>query len=72
MKNGIKFFKKSSFNRIYFTTEDLEDLNIIKKNYDLIEEYDFREIINKYNLENSIICINFKESKRGKVLSKNE
>ena len=28
-------------------TEDLEDLNLIKKNYDIIEQYDFKEIINR-------------------------
>ena len=46
-------------------TEDLEDINIIQKNYDLIEKYDFREIINKYYLENSIISLIFKNDKGG-------
>ncbi len=51
-------------------TEDLEDINIIQKNYDLIEKYDFREIINKYYLENSIISLIFKNDKEVRVLSR--
>ena len=44
-------------------TEDLEDLNLIKKNYDIIEQYDFKEITNKYNLNESIIALIFKNKK---------
>ena len=51
-------------------TEDLEDINLIKKNYDLIEEYDFRDIINKYYLKNSIVSLIFKNSNEIRVLSK--
>ena len=51
-------------------TEDLEDINLIKKNFDLIEEYDFREIIDKYYLENSIISLIFKNDKEIRVLSR--
>ena len=29
-------------------TEDLEDLDIIKSKFDSIEQYEFKEIINKY------------------------
>ena len=32
-------------------TEDLEDLNLIKNKYEYLEKYDFKEIINKYNLK---------------------
>ena len=32
-------------------TEDLEDLNFIKGKFEIIEEYDFKEIIDKYNLK---------------------
>ena len=32
-------------------TEDLEDINLIKSKYEFIEEYDFKEITNKYNLK---------------------
>ena len=51
-------------------TEDLEDLNLIKDKYELIEEYDFKEIINKYNLSDSIIALIFKEKNQTRVLSK--
>ena len=51
-------------------TEDLEDLNLIRKNYIDIENYDFKKIIEKYFLDNSIIAIFFKDEKKIKVLSK--
>src|SRR5210317_1413583 len=51
-------------------TEDLEDLNLIRKNYSEIENYDFENIIKKYSLDNSIIAIFFKDEKEIKILSK--
>ena len=51
-------------------TEDLEDLNFIRKNYSEIENYDFDNIIKKYSLDNSIIAIFFKDEKEIKILSK--
>jgi hypothetical protein len=51
-------------------TEDLEDLNLIRKNYSEIENYDFEYIIKKYSLDNSIIAIFFKGKKEIKILSK--
>ena len=51
-------------------TEDLEDISLIKKNYDLIEEYDFKEIIDKYYLDNSIISLIFKNDNEVRVLSR--
>ena len=36
-------------------TEDLEDLNLIRKNYLEIENYSFKQIIEKYSLDNSIV-----------------
>ena len=51
-------------------TEDLEDLNLIRKNYPEIENYDFENIIKKYSLQNSIVAIFFKDEKEIKVLSK--
>ena len=51
-------------------TEDLEDINFIKNKFDLIEEYDFREIIKKYDLENSIIALLFVNDKNIRLLSK--
>jgi hypothetical protein len=51
-------------------TEDLEDLNLIRKNYLEIENYDFKKIIQKYSLENSIVAIFFKNESKIKILSK--
>jgi hypothetical protein len=51
-------------------TEDLEDLNLIRKNYSEIENYDFENIIKKYSIDNSIVAIFFKDEKKIKILSK--
>ncbi len=50
--------------------EDLEDLKIIKDKYEYIEKYDFKEISNKYYLENSIIALVFKKGKDIRILSR--
>ena len=50
--------------------EDLEDLNIIQKNYKSIEDYNFKDLIKKYDLEDYIIAIIFKNGNELKVLSK--
>mgnify|MGYP001453974442 CR=1 FL=1 len=51
-------------------TEDLEDLSIIKKNYNIIENYNFKDIIRKYYIENSIIALFFKNDQEIRILSK--
>jgi len=51
-------------------TDDLEDLNLIKNKFDNIEQYNFREITNKYNLEHSIIALIFRNEKEVRVLSR--
>ncbi len=51
-------------------TEDLEDLDIVMKQFDTIEEYDFREVIDKYSLEDSIIALIFKNENEVRVLSR--
>ena len=51
-------------------TEDLEDINLIKKNYDEIEKYNFAEIVNKYNLSDSIITLIFKNQNNIRILSR--
>ncbi len=51
-------------------TEDLEDLNLIKKQYDLIEQYDFKEITSKYYLDDSIIALIFINQKTTRILSR--
>ena len=50
--------------------EDLEELNLIQQNFKNIENYDFLEIIKKYDLKDYIITIFFKKDKELRVLSK--
>ncbi len=51
-------------------TEDLEDINLIKDRYEFIEEYDFKEITDKYFLNDSIIALFFKSKNDVRVLSR--
>ena len=62
--------KKTYLIEYILPTEDLEDLDKIKKNYENIEEYDFKEIISKYNLNHSIITLIFMNDKGMRVLSR--
>ena len=45
-------------------SEDLEDINLLRQNYEFIEDYDFKDITKKYSLENSIIALIFKKFER--------
>ena len=51
-------------------TEDLEDLNLVKKNIKNLENFEFREIVKKYNIENYIISIFFIGSEQTRLLNK--
>ncbi len=51
-------------------TEDLEDFDTIKENALVIENYDFKKIIEKYFIDHSIVALIFKDSDKIKVLSK--
>ena len=51
-------------------SEDLEDLSLIKQNLNSLETYDFKEIIKKYDLNNYIISLIFKNNNEIRVLSK--
>ena len=51
-------------------SEDIEDLNSIQQNAALIEDYDFMNLINKYELKDYIISIIFKNDNKINVLSK--
>ncbi len=62
--------KKNYLIQYILPTEDLEDLNIIRNNRLEIENYDFKKIIDKYFLVNSIVAIFFRDKKEIKVLSK--
>ena len=68
--NWNKTTKKYHLISYILPTEDLEDLRLIKSNYELIEKYDFKEIIKKYFLDNSIIMLIFKNEQNVRILSK--
>ena len=51
-------------------TEDLEDLYLIKKNIKNLENFEFSQIVKKYNLENYIVSIFFINSDQTRLLSK--
>ena len=51
-------------------TQDLDDFNLIKRNINNLEAYDFKEIISKYNINNHIIMIVFKDNNKIRVFNK--
>lgn len=65
-----KHNQKSQLIDYMLPTEDLEDISLIKSKLDIIEEYNFNEIIEKYFLTHSIVCLIFKNDKEVKILSK--
>ncbi len=82
-KNDILVYSKNPFYENWKTssqrshlikyilpTEDIEDLNLIRKNSLEIENYNFEKIIKKYFINNSIVAIFFKNDDNIKVLSK--
>ena len=75
--NNNKFFDEwnKNYNETHLVqyilpTEDLEDLNLIKQKFDSIETYDFKDIISKYNLKDSIIVLIFKNENEVRALSR--
>ncbi len=62
--------KKDYLIEYILPTEDLEDINLIKKEYLNLENYDFQDIIKKYFLDHSIIALFFKDENQVKILSK--
>ena len=68
--NWIKNNDKKDLLEYILPNEDLEDINIIKKNYSDLEDYDFKDIIKKYSLKNYIISLFYKNSQKVRVLSK--
>ncbi len=72
-----KFFENWNKNEIrhhlleyILPTEDLEEINLIKSKFETIEKYDFKEIIDKYYLEDSIIALIFKNNEELRILSR--
>ena len=51
-------------------TEDLEDFNLVKSKLKNLENYDFQQIINKYNLKDYIVMIIFKNNNEIRVINK--
>ena len=51
-------------------SEDIEDLNIIQGIFNSVESHDFTNIINKYDLNDYIISIIYKNKNEFKILSK--
>ena len=62
--------KESHLLEYLLPTEDLEDLDLIKRNYETIENYDFKDITRKYNLSDSIVTLIFKNKKDIRILSR--
>ena len=62
--------KKYHLLNFILPSEDLEDFNSIKNNSRNIDKYDFNQIVKKYNLEDYIIMIVFKNDKGIRVLNK--
>ena len=50
--------------------EELDDLIIIKNNLDSIENYDFKELVSKYDLSDYIILMVFESEEKVKTLSR--
>ena len=68
--NWTKFTKKYHLLDYVLPNEDLDDLNIIKNNINNLEDYEFKEIITKYQLKDYIIVILFKNEKSIRVLTR--
>ena len=68
--NWNKENKKYFLLEYILPNEDLEDIKILQERINNLEDYKFKEIISKYNLEDYIIVIFFKDKKKIRVLSK--
>ncbi len=62
--------KKNNLLNYILPTEDLENLSMIKKNINNLENFDFKKIVEKYNLENYIVAIFYKNVEQIKLLNK--
>ena len=69
-ENWNRVNKSSHLIDYILLTEDLEDISLIKSNYEFIEEYDFKEITDKYFLNDSIIALFFKSKNDVRILSR--
>ncbi len=62
--------KKKNLLNYILPTQDLDDYSLIKRNINNLEIYDFKEIINKYNINDHIIMIVFKDDNKIRVFNK--
>ena len=62
--------KKHHLLNYILPTEDLEDYNLIKRNSKNLENYNFQEILKKYNIDDYIVMIVFKNIQGIRVLNK--
>ena len=82
-KNQLLLFSENTFyvnwnksNENYFLlnyilpNEDIEDINLIKKNIYNIEDYNFKEIVSKYEIKDYIILILFQKKNNFNALIK--
>ena len=69
-ENWNKFNKKHHLLNYILPNEDIEDINIIKKNFSNIEEYNFNEIVSKYVIDDYIILILFQNDNNYNALIK--
>ncbi len=69
-KNWINVSENYFLINYVLPNEDIEDYLIIKKHLNNLEDYNFEEIVNKYNLDNYIIMIMFKNKKKLNLYSK--
>ena len=69
-KNWNANSKKYHLIKYILPNEDIEDYDIIKKNINNVENYNFKEITNKYDIKNEIILIMLKSTTQLRVFSK--
>ncbi len=65
-------FNNEKYHQINYVlpNEDIEDFSIIRNNVNDIENYNFNEIFNKYNVKNRILLVLLKQDNLVKVFSK--
>jgi hypothetical protein len=68
--NWSEIFKPWHLLNYILPDQDIEDRLFLEKNIESLEDYDFKEIIKKYDLKNFIINIVYKDKNTLKVLSK--
>ncbi len=69
-KNWNENTKKFDLLNYILPADDIEDYNLIKKNIKNIENFNFEQMVNKYNLQDYVISIIYKKNKSIKLLNK--